>query len=92
MSSPGVRLVMSYRTLEEISKTADVYVRLTRPDGQPDTWVIGPVTPDRVPRFYVMATLILGGADALMLALISEVTMNEGDATVTVRFPGLEVI
>lgn len=82
---PEIRVVTTRLVKAELATAASVDIYFTKPDGSYDIPTIGPITVDRLARFFVIATLILGGADALMLAALAV-------GTNVVRFPGWEIL
>lgn len=84
-TKPNVRVVTNEQVVRELSEMAGVNIRwAARLNGVP---LIGPIEIDRLGRFFVVATMVLGAADALMLSIIAE-----ADHQGRVTFPGWEIL
>lgn len=88
MEDPGIRVVTTRAVGRELAEAAGTHVRHSFRYSAP---TIGPLSVDRLGRFFVMATLILGGADALMLATIARVE-NSTTTDPVIFFPGWEIL
>lgn len=86
------KVVTSTAVVRELMETANINIRTIRQPATESAELVPAIGPlnhlqvDRLAKFFVMATLILGGADALMLAVIAKST----DAGL-VYFPGWEI-
>lgn len=83
-----IRVVTTQAVTRELAQTAGLNIRYSARHG---SVIVGPIKAGQLSRFFVMATLILGGADALMLACIARTELSEVDQLV-VSFPGWEIL
>lgn len=84
--TPPIRVVTTVAVTRELMEMASLHIQKRRL-GDNVVPCIGPITVDRLGRFFVVATMLLGAADALMLSAIA----NHMDTDI-VYFPGWEIL
>lgn len=83
-TSAAVHIVTTEAVVRELMEMASVNIRWR---GDIKAATIGPIEIDRLARFFVVATMVLGAADALMLSALAQ-----ADHLGRVSFPGWEIL